>query len=86
MQLQTRKEVIVQRIGDDVIALNLNTEKYYRLNDVGGRILEICKKPTPIEELADKISIEYDVDRDKVELDVREIMPSLVAEGLAELI
>ena len=73
-----RVERIVARRGDDaVILLDPDSGNYYTLDDVGGRIWELCDGSRSIEEIADVLAAEYDAPAEQIRADVIELLGEL---------
>lgn len=78
-----RDERIVWRRGDEgVVVLNPNDGQYFSLDDVGGRIWELCEGDRSIAEIAVLLADEYDADPSLIETDALELLRELRDEGL----
>jgi pyrroloquinoline quinone biosynthesis protein D len=81
-----RDERIVWRRGDEgVVVLNPNDGQYFSLDDVGGRIWELCEGDRSIAEIADVLSTEYEADASVIQADALELLQELKDEGLVTL-
>jgi coenzyme PQQ biosynthesis protein PqqD len=73
-----RGEHIVARRGDDaVILLDPDSGHYYTLDDVGGRIWELCDGSRSVDEIADLLAAEYDAPAERIRADVIELLSEL---------
>ena len=78
-----RDERIVWRRGDEgVVVLNPNDGQYFSLDDVGGRIWELCDGDRSVTEIADVLAEEYDADASVIQTDALELLQDLKGEGL----
>jgi hypothetical protein len=79
------KDQVSSDLAGESILLSLKTAKYYGLDQVGARIWELVQQPTPVTTVCDTILNEFDVDRERCERDVLELLRQLAAEGLIEV-
>jgi len=79
------KDQVSSDLAGESILLSLKTANYYGLDQVGARIWELVQQPTPVTAVRDAILNEFDVDRERCERDVLELLRQLVAEGLIEV-
>ena len=79
------KEQISTDLGGEVVILGLESGQYYSLNDVGTRIWDLVQGPKTVLELRDTIVGEYDVEPERCEQDVLEVLKHMVSEGLIEV-
>jgi len=72
-----REQIIAQQAAGTVILLNLMDGQYYSLNDVGGRVWELCDGMRSVAEVASIISQEYEAAAGTIEADVFELLEEL---------
>ena len=83
MPLQTdvrpsrKTRVLTQRAADTVVLLDPDSGEYFSLDDVGGRIWELCDGTRTVAEIAAILSTEYDADAADIEDDVSELLAGL---------
>ena len=65
--------------------LNVNTENYYGLDEVGTRMWSVLSEAPSIADAIDKLLEEYEVDRTTLESDVDELLTELLEKKLIEL-
>jgi pyrroloquinoline quinone biosynthesis protein D len=86
MQLEARPrrvDAVVWRRGDEgVVVLNPNDGNYFSLDDVGGRIWELCDGERSANEIATLLAGEYDASIADITRDMLELLHELQAEGL----
>ena len=78
-------EQIYTDLGGETVILGLDSGQYYSLNDVGSRIWDLVQAPTMVLVLRDTIVGEYDVEVDRCEQDVLEVLKDMASEGLIEV-
>ena len=79
-----RDQVSADLAGEAAI-LNLKSGVYYGLNAVGARIWSLIQEPKSVEDIRDAILNEYDVDPERCESDLLQLLQQLAAEGLIEV-
>lgn len=65
--------------------LNLDSERYYGLDDVGTRILSVLTTSESIEAAYETLLQEYDVDGQVLRQDLLELVQKLVDQGLVQI-
>lgn len=70
--------------GESVI-LNFDEGVYYGLEKVGARVWELVKSPLPVAEIRDTLVAEFDVDPDRCEADLQDLLSELAEAGLIEV-
>ncbi len=73
--------VLYQPVGREMVLLNLESEQYFALNEVGAHIVtHLTEKP--LEEAFATLEREYEVDPDVLRRDVVELIDGLLGAGL----
>lgn len=72
-------------LGDESAILNMKNGVYYGLNPVGARVWNLLRQPRSVRELCDIIAGEYDVQRERCERDILDLLEQMKNEGLVEL-
>jgi len=72
-------------LAGEAIVLSLRTAMYYGLDQVGARIWELVREPTRVADIRDAIASEYDVELERCERDVLDLLRQLATEGLIEV-
>ena len=70
--------------GESVI-LNFDVGVYYGLDKVGARIWELLQEPTTVAEIADQLAAEYEVEAERCERDVKDLLSELAGAGLVAI-
>jgi len=78
------RQVSTDLKGESVI-LNFDEGVYYGLEKVGARVWEMVRSPVPLAEIRDTIVAEFDVDPDRCEADLQNLLTELAEAGLIEV-
>ena len=70
--------------GDKVVLLDLRSEQYYSLDDVGAKIWQLMADTPSSEEIAAKLAEAYDAPADTIREDVNLFVSGLVRDRLIE--
>lgn len=83
-RLRVAQRVLMRRVGEEHVLLNLDDETYYGLNPVGSRLIELAESGATLEEIIDRLFAEFEVERGQLEADARRLAAELIAAGLIE--
>jgi len=75
-------DVLISNLQDESVILNLDSERYYGLDDVGTRFLSIVTTSESIETAYERLRHEYDVDPQILRNDLFALIENLVDQGL----
>lgn len=81
----TKDQVSADLSGEAAI-LSLKTSTYFGLNTVGASIWKLIQEPKTVSQIRDAITQEYDVEPDRCEHDILELLQDLSKNGLIEII
>ena len=70
-------QVIAQKASNDWVLLNMEDGNYFSLNDIGGRIWELCDGSRSVSQLAVALAAEYDASPEVLEKDIVEMLENL---------
>lgn len=76
---------MAQDLAGESVLLNLQTEEYYGLDDVGTRIWQTLTEKDSIQAAIDALVVEYKVDPEQLRQDVENLIAELLANGLVEV-
>jgi len=76
---------MARQIGEDVVILNLATGIYFGLDMVGARMWALLSEGKTVAEACDAVLEEYDVERERLEGDMADLLSELVSQGLVKL-
>jgi hypothetical protein len=72
-------------LGEESAILNLKDSVYYGLDPVGAHVWKLLKEPKSIGALRDALMDEYDVEAERCEQDLLELLEKMRVEGLIEV-
>jgi Coenzyme PQQ synthesis protein D (PqqD) len=78
-------DVLISNLQDESVILNLDSERYFGLDDVGTRILSVLTTSDSIEAAYNTLAQEYDVDGDVLRQDLLALVENLVAQGIVQV-
>jgi hypothetical protein len=84
-RVRMRKDVLIQKVGDDAILLNLNTENYFSLDEVGTRIINTLQESDSVEQAIGKLVGIYEVDETKLTRDAIRLVEECEQHGLLQV-
>lgn len=76
------QDVVGCALGSGSTLLNLNSNIYYRLNEVGTFVWNEISQPVPFSELCRRTAEEFAASPDQVTNDLADLLTSLAAAGL----
>ncbi len=74
--------VLVRDLDGESVVLNLQTEKYYGLDDVGTRMWAVLTTSPTVQAAYETLLHEYDVEPERLREDLRRLIGDLVEHGL----
>ena len=74
--------VLISKLQDESVILNLDSERYFGLDDVGTRFLSVLTTSESIEAAYQTLVNEYKVDGQMLRQDLIELIENLSAQGL----
>jgi hypothetical protein len=72
-------------LGEESAILNLKNSVYYGLDPVGARVWTLLKEAKSVSALRDTLLDEYDVEAERCERDLLELLEKMRGEGLIEV-
>ena len=75
-------DVLVRVLDDEAVVLNLESESYYGLDDVGTRMWTVLTESASIQTAYDALIAEYDVEPDRLKADMTDLVQKLQENGL----
>jgi len=75
-------DVIFQSLHDEIVLLNMKTQEYFGLDDVGSKMWNLLVQSGDAEIVADCLCAEYDVERETVRKDLDILIERLLEAGL----
>jgi Coenzyme PQQ synthesis protein D (PqqD) len=75
-------DVLISRLQEESVILNLDSERYFGLDDVGTQFLSALTTSDSIEAAYEKLRHEYDIDGEVLRQDLLALVENLVEQGL----
>jgi hypothetical protein len=75
-------DVLISHLQEESVILNLDTERYFGLDDVGTRFLSVITSSESVEAAYERLRHEYDVDPQILRADLLSLVNNLVDQGL----
>jgi len=79
------EDVLVSNVEGESVLLNLNSERYFGLDDVGTRMLSVLTTSNSIQSAYEVLLEEYEVENETLRDDLAELIDRLVDQGLLEV-
>ena len=84
-RVRLAKDVLMQKVGDDAILLNLNTENYFALDEVGTRMINTLQESDSVKQAIQKLVEIYEVDETKLTNDAIRLVQECEQHGLLQV-
>ena len=75
-------DVLISHLQEEAVILNLESERYFGLDDVGTRFLTVLTSSESIEAAYETLRQEYDVNPQALRDDLHELVEKLIDQGL----
>ena len=82
-RLLRSEDVLSQNLDGEAVLLDLASETYFGLNEVGTRVWELLESSRSLGEIATLLQSEYEVESARAESDVLDLATRLIEAGLA---
>jgi hypothetical protein len=84
-RVRLAKDVLMQKVGDDAILLNLNTENYFALDEIGTHIIDTLQESDSVAQAVRKLVGIYEVDEGKLTKDTVRLVEECEQHGLLQI-
>jgi hypothetical protein len=84
-RLAVPEHVAVRELDQELVLLNFESERYFGLDDIGARILEVLRDAASIDAGITVLLDEFEVEESQLRHDVGALVTSLVDGGLVVL-
>jgi hypothetical protein len=78
MTLESRpkraEQVIAQKAANDVLLFNIEDGNYYSLNEIGGRVWDLCDGSRSVAQLVALLASEYEASTEDIRKDVTDLL------------
>lgn len=81
---QRGKQVLTQQVSGTLILLHLDNGEYYKLDEVGSRVWELCDGTRTVADAVSVICEEYEASAETVEADVLALVRELADEKMVD--
>jgi hypothetical protein len=85
-KLRIPTDVVMQDIAGESVLLDLRTERYYGLNEVGTAILTALRDDGSAQTAYNAVLATYEVDGQALERDLLDLLSDLLGHGLLEIL
>jgi hypothetical protein len=73
-------------LGDESVILNLKNSVYYGVNPVGASVWKLLQQQRSVAELRDAVLDEYEVESERCERELLELLEKMRSEGLIQVV
>ena len=84
-RVSATSNTLINQVGEESVLLNLNSEKYFGLDEVGTGMWQALITSETIQKAYDSLLGEYDVDAQVLRQDLTNLIEKLLANGLIEI-
>ena len=81
-RMRLADDVLISNLQEESVILNLDSERYYGLDDVGTRFLSVVNSSESIEAAYEVLRDEYDVDPQSLRQDLLDLIENLLKQGI----
>jgi hypothetical protein len=78
-------DVISQEVSGETVLLDLESENYFGLDEVGTRIWQLIKETSDLQAIYSTLLEEYDVSEDRLQQDLDTLLAEITGLGLVTL-
>lgn len=75
-------DVLISHLQGESVILNLDSESYFGLDDIGTRFLSVLTTSESIEAAYERLRHEYDIDPEVLRSDLLALVETLIDQGL----
>jgi hypothetical protein len=85
MRVSVPAHVLVQELDGESVFLNLNSGRYFGLDEVGTRFWKVLATSASVQDAYETLLAEYEVDPETLRRDLLRLADDLVEQGLVEI-
>lgn len=78
-------DVLISNVGGESVILNVNSERYFGLDQVGARMLTVLTTSDSIQTAFETLLEEYEVENEALRQDLVDLIDRLIKQGLLEI-
>jgi coenzyme PQQ synthesis protein D (PqqD) len=75
-------DVLISRLQEESVILNLDSERYFGLDEIGTRFLSVLTTSDSIEVAYQRLSDEYHIEGNVLRQDLLELVENLINQGI----
>lgn len=84
-KISRTQDILFDKVGEEVVMLNLDKGRYHALDEIGGEIWELIAEPIQIADLVDCLQSKFDVPAEDCLHDVMAYIADLQERDLLEI-
>lgn len=84
-RVRVPEDVLISTLQSESVLLNLDTERYFGLDEVGTRFLTLLNNAESVQAAYDALLDEYEVEPDALRRDITDLLTKLLDQGLVEV-
>lgn len=84
LKIELSPDVLSQEVSGETVLLDIRSESYFGLDQVGTRIWELMQEKGDLETIFKAMLDEYDVEPGQLESDLSELVEKLAKAGLVQ--
>lgn len=84
-RMKSSEDVVTQKVGDEMVLLDLESGVYYGLDAVGSRIWELLTEHGHLRVVLETMTEEYEVTPEILQQDLLHLVQELQARGLIQV-
>ena len=78
-------DILISEVGGESVLLNLSSERYFGLDDIGTRMWKTLIASDSIQAAYETLLAEYDVEASRLREDLSDLIQKLMEQGLVEV-
>ena len=82
MRVSVPEDVLIRELDGESVILNLKSERYFGLDEVGTRMWEVLSTSGTIADAYQTLLSEYDVVPEQLQIDLDNLLEQLIQNGL----
>ncbi|WP_366657007.1 PqqD family protein [Fodinicurvata sp. EGI_FJ10296] len=75
--VEAKPEPLAAPLAEGLVILQVETDRYYNLNELGTEVWGLIQKPTTVNEIVDNITSTHDVDAERCEADIVSLLQDM---------
>ena len=84
-RIRVSPDILISEVGGESVLLNLKNERYFGLDDIGTRMWKVLIASDSIHAAYETLLAEYDVEANRLQQDLDELIQKLLEQGLVEV-